>query len=503
MSLRIAVAGFEHETNTFASFNTTYDDFVRHWFYRGDSIRELRDTNTVTGGSVAAIDADSNLEIVPLLVAGAIPGGTVTAEAVERIEGEILDGLRRTEPDAVALALHGAMVTELSDDGESQTLGRIREVVGPDVPIVAVLDLHANVTREMVQVADVLLPYNTYPHTDTAERGAEAVTLCAQIAKGDIRPATGFVKLPIMPVTPKQFSGVEPTRSIMAKAFEIEGRDGLLNAGVCFAFAYADIPHIGMAVTVTTEGDQNQAGRLAEELADFIWDRREAFRPNLMTVEEAVHAAIEEPAGPVVLADLGDNPGGGSACDGTALLWGLLDLGAPDAAFALIADPTVVAEAFAVGVGGELETMLGAKTDDLHGYPIPITARVHSLSDGHFVYEGPMNQGAEESLGRTAVLACQGRHGNVVEVIVCEHRVQPYDAAVFRSQGIEPTAKGILVVKSMVHFRSGFGPIASRIIEVDTPGLTSMDLTRFPFKRLNRPLWPLDDLPGDWRLTVQ
>jgi microcystin degradation protein MlrC len=494
MSLRIAVAGFEHETNTFATSKTTYDDFVHHWFYRGDEIPELRDTNTVTGGSVAAIESTPDLEIVPLLVAGAIPGGIVTADAVERIEGEILNGLRETRPDAVALALHGAMVTELSDDGESQTLRRIREVVGSDVPIVAVLDLHANVTRAMIELADVLLPYNTYPHVDTAERGQEAVNLAVGIAKGEIRPTTGFVKMPIMPVTPKQFSGVEPTRSIMAKAFEIESLSRVLNAGVCFAFAYADIPHVGMAVTVTTNDDQILADNLAQELSDFIWDRREEFRPNLMKVEEAVHAAIEEPDGPVVLADLGDNPGGGSACDGTALLWGLLDLGASDAAMALIADPAVVDEAFAAGVGGELSTMLGAKTDELHGYPIPITAKVTSLSDGKFTYEGPMNRGAEESLGRTAVLACEGRHSNTVEVIVCEHRVQPYDAAVFRSQGIEPTTKKILVVKSMVHFRSGFGPIAKRIIEVDTPGLTSMDLTRFPFTRLNRPLWPLDDL---------
>jgi microcystin degradation protein MlrC len=503
MTLRIAVAGFEHETNTFARSKTTYDDFVSHWFYRGDEIRGLGHTNTVTGGSVAAIDADKDLEMVPLLVAGAIPGGITTADAVERIEGEIVAGLRETKPDAVALALHGAMVTELADDGESQTLRRIREVVGSNVPIVAVLDLHANVTQEMIELADVLLPYNTYPHVDTGERGAEAVRLAASIAKGEIRPTTAFIKLPIMPITPKQFSGAKPTRSIMAKAFEIEAMAGVVNAGVCFAFAYADIPIVGMSVAITTNNDQNQADCLTAELADFIMDRREEFRPTLMNVEEAVHAAMEEPEGPVVLADLGDNPGGGSACDGTALLWGLLDLGAENAAFALIVDPEILDLAYAAGVGGEISGMLGAKTDDLHGYPVPITATVQSLSNGDFVYEGPMNRGAEESLGRTAVMACRGRHGNTVEVIVCEHRTQPYDAAIFRSQGIEPTAKKILVVKSMVHFRSGFGPIASRIIEVDTPGLTSMDLTRFPYTRLNRPLWPLDDLPENWRATVQ
>jgi microcystin degradation protein MlrC len=249
-----------------------------------------------------------------------------------------------------------------------------------------------------------------------------------------------------------------------------------------------------MGVLVTTNDEQATADQFASELTNLILERHEEFRPDLMSVEEAVHTAIAEREGPVVLADLGDNPGGGSACDGTALLWALLDLGAEDAAFALIADPAVVAEAFEKGVGGDLTTALGGKTDELHGFPIPVIANVQLLSEGRFVYEGPMNGGAEDTLGRTAVLACQGRHGGVVEVIVCEQRVQPYDAAIFRSQGIEPASKKILVVKSMVHFRAGIGPLARRIIEVDTPGLTSMNLTRFSYTKLKRPLWPLDEI---------
>jgi microcystin degradation protein MlrC len=195
-----------------------------------------------------------------------------------------------------------------------------------------------------------------------------------------------------------------------------------------------------------------------------------------------------------VLADLGDNPGGGTTADGTALLWALLDLGAGDAAIALIVDHEVLGVAFAAGVGGRIEVELGGKTDDLHGYPVPVTATVRSLTDGRFVYEGPMETGRSDTLGRTAVLACDGRHGNVVDVIVCERRVQPLDAAVFRSQGIEPTARKIVVVKSAVHFRGAYGPLARRIIEVDTPGLTSIDFSRFPYRRLPRPIWPLDPI---------
>jgi microcystin degradation protein MlrC len=172
----------------------------------------------------------------------------------------------------------------------------------------------------------------------------------------------------------------------------------------------------------------------------------------------------------------------------------LLDLGAPGAAMAALVDRETVETAFAAGTGATISLLLGGKTDDLHGYPIPVTATVVSLSNGDFVYEGPMNAGAPDTLGRTAVLACEGRYENTVEVVVCERRVQALDVAIFRSQGIEPTGKKILAVKSAVHFRGSFTPIAKRIIEVDTPGLTSIDFSRFPYEKLPRPIWPLDQM---------
>jgi microcystin degradation protein MlrC len=249
-----------------------------------------------------------------------------------------------------------------------------------------------------------------------------------------------------------------------------------------------------MGVVVTTDGDEALGDRTAQELADVIWSRREEFRPEAFSVEAAVHAAMASTEGPVVLADLGDNPGGGSAGDGTALLWALLDLGAQNAAFATIADEETVAAAIAAGSGKTIEVDLGAKRDELHGYPITVEATVQSLSDGEFIYEGPMNTGAHDTLGRTAVLRCHGRYDNEVDVVVCERRVQALDTAIFRSQGIDPTAKRILAVKSTVHFRGSFTPIAAQIIEVDTPGLTSVDISRFPYRQMPRPIWPLDDI---------
>jgi microcystin degradation protein MlrC len=492
--MRVLFAGFAHETNTFSPWRTGLAEFEANGFSRGGEIRQLAGTNTGAGGVLEAAAGMDDIELTLVVETTAVPGGLVTDEVFELVVGEIERAIVREQPDAIVLDLHGAMVTESEVDGDGAILRRVRAAAGPDVPVVAELDLHANVGPEMLEYPTALIPYDTYPHVDNAERGAEALRLAVAAARGEIRPVMRARKLPMFLAGPKQFSGVEPTRSIMERVREAEQRPGMLVASVCFAFPWADCPFAGMTVTAVADGDPALAQRAADEIGDLIWERREEFRPDTVTVEQAVHAAMEAETGPVVLADLGDNPGGGSACDGTALLWGLLDLGATGAAVAVIADPDVVARAIAVGEGGNLETTLGAKADALHGHPIPVKATVQRLSDGAFVYDGPMLRGVESSLGRTAVLRCEGRHGNGVEVIVCERRMQALDTAIFRSQGIEPREKKILALKSAVHFRGAFMPIASQILEVDTPGLTSIDFSRFPYERLPRPIWPLDDI---------
>ena len=492
--MRILFAGFSHETNTFSPHLTGPEEFEANGIYRGDRILALAGTNTVAGGVLAEADNHPHLELDLVVDMSAIPGGLVTRSALDPFINDVIAASASTRPDAIVLDLHGAMVAEGEDDGDGAILRRVRQAVGPDMPVITVLDLHANVGSEMIENATALIPYDTYPHVDSAARGEEALRLAVRSASGEVSPVMRHQKLSMFLAGQKQYSHVEPTLSVMKLVHEIEAREGVLTAGVCFAFPWADCPFAGMTVTVVTDGDPDMATRYAEEIGSFIWSNRERFRPDVMTVEEAVHHAMQAEQGPVVMADLGDNPGGGSAADGTALLWAMLDLGAINAAYALIADPEVVDVAFGAGIGSTITTELGGKTDNLHGYPIPVEAVVKNLTDGAFVNEGPMSAGVSGTLGRTAVLGCKGRHGNEVEVIVCERRVQPYDAAVFRSQGIEPTGKQMLGVKSAVHFRASFEPLASEVLDVDTPGLTSIDFSRFPYKRLKRPMWPLDDI---------
>jgi microcystin degradation protein MlrC len=309
---------------------------------------------------------------------------------------------------------------------------------------------------------------------------------------GRVVPTVALARLPMMSAPSREFTGAGIAKAVMERAFGFEAEPGVVNVGVNWGFAYADTPNTGMTFVVTTNNDPERARQIADDMAAWTWERREEFLPDLPSVEEAIKEAMIHPEKPVVLADSGDNPGGGTTCDGTAILWGLLDLGADNAVIGAMADPEVVDIAFLAGPGAHISCELGGKVDDLHGYPIPIEAEVLRLSDGHFVYEGPMNGGDTGWLGRTAVLACKGRLGNIVEVIVSERRVQALDTAIFRSQGVEPADKQIVVVKSAVHFRGAFSPIAAKIIEVDTPGLLSVDLSRFDYRRLNRPIWPLD-----------
>jgi microcystin degradation protein MlrC len=384
------------------------------------------------------------------------------------------------------------MVSALDDDGERFILAAVREVVGPTLPVLVELDLHGNIGQPMVDLATVVIAYDEYPHTDPYERGVELGLMLPRIVRGEIRPVMALERVPLLAGLQRQYTHAEPMLGVKRLAHAIEGEPGVLAVTFLPGFAWADIPLTGFSVIATTDGDPALARDAARRLAAEIWARRDDFVVQPVSVEEAVRRAMAAPAGPFVLADIGDNPGGGTPADGTVLLDGLLRLGARNATLAPINDPAVVQEATAAGEGATLRTRLGGKVDSLHGAPLEVTGKVVRLSDGRFRHTGPMSGGVEYHLGPTAVLALDGAEGGQVEAIVTTHRYQPTDLNVFRSQGIEPTAKQIVAVKSSVHFRAAFGPIAAEVIEVDTPGLTNPRLDGLPYRRLNRPIYPLD-----------
>ena len=481
------LGAFSHETNNFSVVPTDLDAFRAQAFKTGDeSIEWARGTKTPIGGFIDAIEERGDL-MIPTAAAAATPSGLVTRDAYDTISNIILDGIsRHQDADGILLALHGAMMADGIDDGEGHLLEKIRQIYNPSSPVVVVLDLHSHVTQKMLTHATMLIGYRTYPHTDTYERGVEAVGFIARIAEGKISPVYAVDQPLILPPcsTCNTQSGLYP--SLWQEALRQDRPAGILSTSLFAGFPHADHPDAGFTV-LSYATDNATAKNETDHLSEMLWERRAEFLYTPTPISEAVAQAISSPKKPVIISDMSDNPGGGSANDSVEILKELLRRGQTDAAVATIYDPETVKKAITAGVGNAVEARLGAKTDNLHGRPLDIKAVVEAIVDGRFQYKGPMTRGSWGNMGRTAVLNISN-----IRAIVTSERIQARDPEMFRVCGVEPAATGILVVKSAVHFRAAFQNIAQEIIIADGPGLTACDLARFPYQRIRRPMFPID-----------
>ena len=542
MSERVLVAGFSHETNTFADEPTTRADFQKRGEYVGEEIiDEMEGTNTAIGGTIEVAEREE-IDLVPVVSASATPGGLVSRETYEYYTDQIVEGAREhaDEIDGVILALHGAMVPEaeegdgeIGDDGEGPLVETVREAVG-DIPLVVTHDLHGNVTDHFLSVADALVAYETYPHVDTGATGRKATELLLETVRGNADPVMAVERPPVLAYGPRQNTREGPMAEVMARARELESRDSILKVNVFPGFHAADVHSTGFSIPVVADGDEEAAREVARELAAEIWDRREQFVGDYPEPDETVALATDltgqrdgehpteelpevvdeggDPTGPVVVADVGDNPGGGGAADGTTVLRALLERGVENAGFAIMCDPEAVETCVNAGVGERVTLTLGGKTDDRHGEPIEgVEGYVKAITDGRFRNTGPMGTGTESRLGRTVRLYCrldgeggdgEGDEANGLDeagvtVILTENRLQPLDAEIWRHVGVGPERLDILVVKSTNHFRADYEPMASYVIPVDSPGLAAMNPRRYDYKRIRRPQFPLDELDDD------
>jgi microcystin degradation protein MlrC len=427
-------------------------------------------------------------QLVPSVAASASPAGLVTRDIYEHVKSRMLADLAASgRLDGVLLDLHGAMVPEGLDDGEGDLIAAVRRAVGPDVPIAVTLDFHTNLTRAMVEGADLLHGYKTYPHVDMAERGVEATDRLADVIARRIRPTAAFRKPPLLPPIGSQGTARGPMRRLYDLADEMEKDPAVVSVSVFAGFPYADIPDAGLGVYVVTNDDRARAEELAEALARAAWEHRREFVHSALPVPDAVARALAAEGRPIVLADMADNTGGGAAGDGTEILRELLRVRARSAVVACLWDPAAVAACVKAGVGSRVTLDVGGKVDDRHGAPVTVTGTVRTLSDGRFVHKGPMMRGLPGRLGATAVLDVDD-----IRIILISQRWQTLDPEMIRFTGIDPLEAKILVVKSTIHYRAAFEPIAREIIEVDAPGLSSSNLARFAFKRVRRPIYPLD-----------
>ncbi len=492
---RILIGQIKHETNTFSRVPTDLDSYRRRLLAVGDEIApRLAHTRTELAGFMAA-GKRWGWEIVPTIAADATPAGKVTAATWARLSGAVIEGLERAgKVDGVLLSLHGAMVTEDQDDAEGDLLARIRQRVGPGVPVMATLDLHANVTDAMAANANVLISYRTYPHVDHIERAEQAAGLMRRTLAGEIRPLSAVARRATLDGVDHGRTHADPNDAgpmdrILARAGSLEGRDGVLAVSVQAGFGWADIHDAGPSVAVAANGDAARARAVATELMDAVWQTRGQETVERHGIDVVMREAAKVGGDkPLVIADFTDNPGGGGYGDATRLLAAMIAAKLPDAAVHAINDPDAVQIGQKAGRGAQVTLALGGKIDPVFGAPLQVSGTVVNLTDGSFVNDGPMSKGLKLSHGPTMVLKIGG-----IDVIVTSNRLQTTDLQAFLSQGIDPCRKAVVVVKSAQHFRAAFQPIARKVMLADSGALCSPDYRRFAYKKLRRPIWPLDN----------
>jgi microcystin degradation protein MlrC len=491
--MRVLIAGFQHETNTFAPTRTGYQDFVHGGAFpammRGADILAMRDVNIPIGGFIRAMQ-DPRVELIPALWAGATPAAHVEENAFERIAGEILTAAAADSFDGVYLDLHGAMVCSHDDDGEGLLLSRLRAVVGPRVPIVASLDLHANVTRRMLEQADALVAYRTYPHEDMAEAGERAAGLLKILLLHSQPLQRAARRLPFLIPINAMCTMMEPAQgAYRALAMAEAGQ----NLALSFApgFPAADFPECGGMVW--GYGADARVESAVDGLARHIIGREAQWVVPFLAPEEAVRRAqwiAAQASRPVVIADTQDNPGGGGDSNTTGMLRALVACNAQDAAIGLMVDPQAAQAAHQAGAGRSITIGLGGQSGIPGDAPFYDTFRVEQLSDGRCRYDGPMMNGKITDAGPSARLSIGG-----VQIVVSTYKDQMLDRNLYRMAGVQPEAMKILVNKSSVHFRADFQPIAEAILVAKAPGPLCADPADFPWTRLApgmrlRPLGP-------------
>ncbi len=490
MTKRVLIASIMHETNTFSRMATDLDAFNRRYDHRGEAVpKAFRGTRTEMGAFLDAAES-CGWRLSHPVAAAATPSGTVTAEAWAELSGAVLAALE-PPPDGILLALHGAMVSETADDAEGDLLARIREKVGPRVPIAVTLDLHANVSERMAEHANVITAYRTYPHVDMYECGRQAADLLARAMAGEIRPRTAVARRATLDgLDHGRTTSPGPMRDMLARAAALEKAPGIFVVSVHAGFGWANIREAGPSISVSGERDAAELRAIADGLMEEVWQRRRETTLKLLTLPEAMAAALapDHSGKPLVLADLTDNPGGGGYGDATNLLRAMVEAGIANAAFAPISDGAAVRQCQAAGKGSTLTLAVGGKIDPRFGAPLELTGTVERLGDGDFVCDGPMWKGLKMSMGPSAVLRSGG-----IDIVLATNRFQITDLEHFLSLGIEPRQKSVLALKSAQHFRAAYAPIARDILTVDSGALTTPDYRRFTYRKLRRPIWPLDE----------
>lgn len=516
--MRIPVFGISHETNTFSIVPASYEEFERTGIKRGQEVIDhfVDAQYTISGYHQAA--QELGFELVPLMYAVTGPIGTITKDAYDRLTEEMFGMLRDQGPwDAVLIANHGAAVSEEFPDMDGEFCRAVREIVGPDMRVGITLDMHGNVSKPVVEHTDVCVVWRTNPHLDPKVRGRKTAEMVVRAAKGEIDPVQ-WIEMPPMYVNiVKQFTGEDPMKSFVDDALEANEIPGILDTSVAEGYPYSDVEEMGMSWVAIADGDLELAKSVAEDMAAKAWERRAELNVEVASISDALDMALAEYVGPrdlneadevaidgtalampdeadaaregpIVLMDVGDNIGGGSSADSTHILEQVVERGISGFLQTLY-DPDSVDACVKAGVGATVTLDVGGKTDDMHGSPVNVTGTVRAITDGQYeelgashggfrFYDSGVTVRLDTDQGQTLVLTSV-RAGNTV-------RAQMYHI------GIIPERYKIVVAKGVVSPRPAYQPIAGKVILVNTPGVTTADMSTFTYHRRRVPLYPME-----------
>ncbi|HEY2411093.1 MAG TPA: M81 family metallopeptidase [Pirellulaceae bacterium] len=492
--MRIAIGQLWQETNTFNPIPTSRADFESFGILRGDNLVEKMAESNEIGGFIQSLRLwPEKPEIVGLVRLPAWPSGQATAETFRWLHDELISSLKNALPvEGILLALHGALAADQHPDVEGEILAAVRAVVGPQIPLVATLDLHANITPLMSTSADALVLYHTIPHIDLLETGQRAANLVRRVLIDRAKPCTAFVKVPC--VLPAERANTElpsgASADLKRKLQALESRPEVLTAGLATVQPWLDIPNLGSAVVITTNDQPQLATELASEIASEVWSRRHEYLPELVSIQDAVARSYANPSGLVVLSDAADATTSGAPGDSVWLLQELLKYDWPRPVLLTVVAPNIAEQAEQLGRGQIWTGDIGGIRDARFGIRIPLSAMVENVFDARFTTSGHLGSLAID-MGRSALL----RTGQIY-IVVTSKTGPHFSPMLFQAAGLDPFAAAVLVAKSPAGFRAAYASRAAAIYSVRAPGCAPSDFWKFEYKYLDRPLWPWDEIPN-------
>lgn len=476
--------GFCTETNTFSPIPTGADSFYDDVFRRRDASLDETAAWTAPQQVWRRRAQEDGLAIVESINAFAQPAGKTVQSVYEGLRDTLLDDLRTAMPvSAVLLFMHGAMVADGQDDCEGDTIARVREIVGSDVPVGVELDLHCHLTPKMIENATAIVTYKEYPHTDLAPRAEELYDIITRTMRGEIRPVSVVNDLRIVDIWR---SSLPVMRTFIDRMQAFEGQNGVLSISLAHGFPWGDVEHVGARILVITDGDQSGAQAIADTFAKDIWQKRHEMTTNYLELDAAIDRAIEID-GSVLLADVADNAGGGAPSDSSFLLERLLARGVRDVALGYVWDPVAVRLCHEAGEGAEFDLRICGKLGPASGQPLDLKVKVEKLLRKH---SQTGLGGTPAPMGDAAWISTCG-----IDIVLNDDRCQPFNPDGFTRLGMDISRHKIIVLKSMQHFYAGFRPLVSDVLYVTTPGAIPPDFAALNLTKRDVPWWPRDDNP--------